>query len=80
MRNLPTTCICPNCGKVRRMHTKKESAVCSAWTKNNLKPAAKAKQGKPTEVFQVWLDKYHKSISKNTMKLKKEENKQGVLK
>jgi hypothetical protein len=64
MRILPTTCICPNCGKVRRMHTKKESAVCSAWTKNNLKPAAKAKQGKPTEVWTERAGKFFATIDK----------------
>jgi hypothetical protein len=46
------------------MHTKKESAVCSAWTKNNLKPAAKAKQGKPTEVWTERAGKFFATIDK----------------
>lgn len=46
---LPTTCTCPRCGRPRNIHTKKEKDVCSAWIKENLTPAPKAKKIKYTD-------------------------------
>lgn len=40
---------CPRCGKPRVSHNKKERAVCSAWVKENLTPAPKAKKVTYTE-------------------------------
>jgi len=51
MFKLTYTNMCPICGKIRRDHTKREKAICSA--------AAKAKFNSPSKIKDKRLSKKH---------------------
>jgi len=58
------TCMCPICGKIRRMHTSKEKAICSAATKVKFNSQSTTRRKKLSKAQVEGAGKYFAEIDK----------------